>query len=204
MMLGGRVALTARQCCVPKALASTHHSTLTRTMADNVSLSRVNGAVCTFDPNTAPMAHYLHSIVNAEQHPALAWIRSETTRRFPRWAIMTSSIDTARLLATLVCTTGARRVIEIGTFTGYSSLAMAWAMPKQDAKVVCLDNSEEFTDVAREAWKRAGVESIMELRLDNATESLKRLVADPQWLGQVDMVLSTPTRRFSGTTLSRR
>lgn len=151
--------------------------------------SRVDGSVCTFDPNTSAVADYLHSIVNVEQHPTLSWIRSETSRRFPRWAMMTSSIDTARLLSTLVCTTGARRVVEIGTFTGYSSLAMAWSMSKQDgSKVVCLDNSEEFTQVAREAWKRAEVDSIIELRLGDAADSLKRLVDDPQWLGKVDMV----------------
>jgi len=66
---------------------------------------------------------------------------------------------------------GARRCIEVGVFTGYSSLAVALALPT-DGHILACDVSEEFTAVARRYWKEAGVESKIELRLAPALETL--------------------------------
>jgi predicted O-methyltransferase YrrM len=88
-------------------------------------------------------------------------------------------------MALLVRLTGARRILEIGTFTGYSSTAMALALP-EDGRVTCLDVSREWTDRARRAWKDAGVSDRVELRLGPAVESLASLDADAYDLAFID------------------
>ena len=70
---------------------------------------------------------------------------------------------------------GAKRALEIGTFTGYSSLCIAGALPA-DGKLICCDVSEEYTKVARGYWRRAGLESKIELRLGPAVATLDALV----------------------------
>ena len=80
------------------------------------------------------------------------------------------------LLSMLVELIGAKRAIEIGTFTGYSSLVVALAMPP-DGTIVCCDVSEEWTSVARRYWAEAGVADRVELRLAPALETLDALLA---------------------------
>ena len=81
------------------------------------------------------------------------------------------------LLALLVELTGAKRCLEIGTFTGYSSLIVALAMPP-DGTIVCCDVSEEWTAVARRYWAEAGIADRVDLRLAPALETLDQLLAD--------------------------
>ena len=73
---------------------------------------------------------------------------------------------------------GARRAIEIGTFTGYSALCVARGLPEHGS-LLCLDTSEEWTAVARRYWARAGLADRIELRLGDAHESLRALPAEP-------------------------
>ncbi len=80
-------------------------------------------------------------------------------------------------LAMLVGLTGARRCIEVGTFTGYSSLAVALALP-DDGSLVCCDVSEEWTSIARRSWSDAGVADRIDLRIAPASETLDALIAD--------------------------
>jgi predicted O-methyltransferase YrrM len=75
----------------------------------------------------------------------------------------------------LVRVMGARRCLEIGTFTGYSALAAALALPK-DGRIVCCDTSEEWTTIARRYWKRAGVAGKIDLRIAPALETLDALL----------------------------
>jgi len=83
--------------------------------------------------------------------------------------------DQGALLALLAKLVGARRAIEIGTFTGYSALAVASALPA-DGKLICCDVSDEWTSVARRYWSEAGVAERIELRLAPATETLADLL----------------------------
>ncbi len=85
--------------------------------------------------------------------------------------------DQGSLMALLVRLTGARRAIEIGTFTGYSSLAIARALPA-DGSLLCCDVSEEWTSIARRYWARAGVDHKIELRIGPALDTLAALPAD--------------------------
>jgi caffeoyl-CoA O-methyltransferase len=82
--------------------------------------------------------------------------------------------DQAALLQVLVRILRAKRCLEIGTFTGYSALAVALALPR-DGKIICCDVSEEWTAIGRRYWKKAGVDRKIELRLGPALETLKGL-----------------------------
>ena len=112
--------------------------------------------------------------VGAREHEVLASLREETAV-MPE-AGMQIAVEQGAFLALLVKLVNARRVLEIGTFTGYSSTAMALALPP-DGRIVCCDVSEEFTNVARRAWAAAGVEDRVDLRLAPALETLEALLA---------------------------
>lgn len=90
------------------------------------------------------------------------------------------------LLAMLVQMLGAKRCLEVGTFTGYSSLWVASVLPA-DGKLICCDVSEEFTALARKYWAKAGVASKIDLRLAPALETLNQLLAQGS-AGQFDYV----------------
>jgi predicted O-methyltransferase YrrM len=82
--------------------------------------------------------------------------------------------DQGQFMALLVQAIGARNCLEIGTYTGYSALAVALALP-EDGRIVCCDISEEWTAIARRFWKKAGMEHKIELRLAPALQTLKNL-----------------------------
>ena len=100
--------------------------------------------------------------VGIREHPVLTRLREENLRE--RGGSMQVAPEEGALLALLVRLIGARRVLEVGTFTGYSSTAMALALPPA-GRIVCCDVSREWTDVARAAWADAGVADRVELRL---------------------------------------
>lgn len=95
------------------------------------------------------------------------------TRRVPMSGMQIGA-DQAALMQLLVRAIGARRCIEIGTYTGYSALAVALALPR-GGRIVCCDTSEEWTAIGRPYWKKAGVEKKIDLRIGPALETLKSL-----------------------------
>jgi predicted O-methyltransferase YrrM len=113
--------------------------------------------------------------VGVREPEVLAQLRAETAS-LPQ-AGMQIAPEEGALLAMLVRLTGATRCLEIGTFTGYSSTAMALALPPE-GRMVCCDVSREWTDIARRAWASAGVDDRIELRLGPATETLETLLAE--------------------------
>jgi predicted O-methyltransferase YrrM len=84
--------------------------------------------------------------------------------------------EQGQLLQLLIRMTGARRVIEVGVFTGYSSLAMALALPP-DGRITACDISDEYTRTARRYWAEAGVTGKIDLRIAPAKETLDGLIA---------------------------
>jgi predicted O-methyltransferase YrrM len=104
----------------------------------------------------------------------LARLRAETAPMSN--AGMQIAPEQGAVLALLVEIIGARRCLEIGTFTGYSSLAVALAMPA-GGTLVCCDVSEAYTSVARRYWAEAGVADRVDLRLGPATSTLDALLA---------------------------
>jgi predicted O-methyltransferase YrrM len=121
--------------------------------------------------------------VGVREHPVLARLREETAELPER--NMQIAPEQGAFMALLVRLIGARRILEIGTFTGYSSTAMALAMPP-DGHVTCLDVSREWTDVARRAWADAGVADRVDLRIGPAVDSLAELPDDAYDLAFID------------------
>jgi predicted O-methyltransferase YrrM len=89
---------------------------------------------------------------------------------------MQVTAEQAATLQLLVKLTGAKKCLEIGTFTGTSALALALALP-DDGRIVALDVSKEFTDIGRPFWKEAGVEGKIDLRIGPASHSLDDMIA---------------------------
>jgi caffeoyl-CoA O-methyltransferase len=121
---------------------------------------------------TTPLYEYLCA-VSLREPKLLARLRQETLR--DSGATMQISPEQGQFMGLLVELTGARNIIEIGTYTGYSSLCMALAMP-EDGRLVCCDISEEWTRIARRYWTEAGVEDKIRLHLAPALETLRRLL----------------------------
>jgi caffeoyl-CoA O-methyltransferase len=111
--------------------------------------------------------------VGVREPAFLARLREET-QKLPE-AIMQIAPEQGALMALLVRMLGARRALEVGTFTGYSSTCVALALP-DDGQIVCCDVSREWTDVARRTWQEAGVAHKVDLRLAPATETLSAMI----------------------------
>jgi predicted O-methyltransferase YrrM len=109
------------------------------------------------------------------EHPVLAELHTETSR-MPGAGMQIGS-DQGQFMGLLARAIGAKRYLEIGVFTGYSSLAMALALPA-DGRVVACDVSEEYTSVAKRYWQKAGVEKKIDLRLGPAVATLDKMIAD--------------------------
>ena len=113
-----------------------------------------------------------HSV---REHPVLSQLRAETAK-LPH-AGMQIGADQGQFMALLAKLIGARRCIEVGVFTGYSSLAVALALP-DDGRIIACDVSEEWTAIARRHWEKAGVAKKIDLRLGRATATLDQLLAE--------------------------
>ncbi len=111
----------------------------------------------------------------AREHPVLRRLR-EATRAETDSAGMQISPDQGALMAMLVRLMGARRTIEAGTFTGYSALAVALALP-DDGRVIACDVSAEWTAIGKRFWAEAGVAHKIDLRLAPAIETMDALLA---------------------------
>lgn len=110
------------------------------------------------------------------REPAILARLREETATHPR-AQMQIAPEQGAILGLLVELIGARRCLEIGTFTGYSSLAVALAMP-DDGQIVCCDVSDQYTSTARRYWAEAGVADRVDLRLGPAVDTLDALLAE--------------------------
>lgn len=115
--------------------------------------------------------------ISLRETDILRRLRAETAT-LPK-AGMQISPEQGQFLALLIRLAGARRVLEIGTFTGYSALVMAESLPP-DGHLVACDVSREWTDVGRRYWQEAGVSDRIELRLAPALETLAALRAEGQ------------------------
>lgn len=115
--------------------------------------------------------------VSLREPDILRQLREETSHRSN--ANMQIAPEQGQFMALLVQLLGATKTLEVGVFTGYSSLCVALVLPPQ-GKVVACDVSEEFTSVARRYWKAAGVVDKIDLRLAPALETLDELLAAGQ------------------------
>ena len=108
----------------------------------------------------------------------LGELRRETEHRIGRLAGMMISEEQGLLLRILVAAIGARRVVEVGTFTGYSAACMAAALPA-DGRLVCCDVSQEWTSIGVPYWRRGGLSDRIDLRIAPALDTLRELPSQP-------------------------
>ena len=114
---------------------------------------------------------------SSREPPVLARLREATAPR-PE-AEMQISPEQGQFMALLARLVGARRCIEVGTYTGYSALAVALALPA-DGQLIACDVSDEFTRIGKPFWREAGVEARIDLRLQPALKTLDELLAQGQ------------------------
>ena len=112
--------------------------------------------------------------------PVLAGLADETLQRYPDSAEMQIGPEQGTFMTLLTQVSGARRAIEVGTFTGYSSICLARGLT-DDGGLICCDVSEEWTALARQYWQKAGVADRIELRLGPGLETLRALPEGAQF-----------------------
>lgn len=125
---------------------------------------------------TEPLYDYLLSI-NRPIPDIFARLRSETLKLAN--AGMQISVEQGHFMELLIQLTGAKKVLEVGVFTGYSALTVASALPT-DGKLIACDVSEEWTSIGRKYWEEAGVAHKIDLRIAPALQTLDALIADGQ------------------------
>lgn len=113
--------------------------------------------------------------VSVDETELLRELREETAG--DKFSIMQISPEQGQFMALLVKLTGAKRVLEIGTFTGYSSICIAKALP-DDGELICCDDSDKWTTMARKYWKKAGLQDKIKLHLQAASITLQELLDD--------------------------
>ncbi len=115
--------------------------------------------------------------VSSREPKVLGRLREETAR-LPNGGMQISQ-EQGQFMRLLIGLIGAKKTLEVGVFTGYSSLSVALALP-DGGRIIACDVSEEFTSVARRYWQDAGVDGKIDLRLGPAVETLDALLADGQ------------------------
>lgn len=121
---------------------------------------------------------YDYLLSNSVREPDILWKLRQETANHPR-AGMQISPEQGQFMRLLIQLIGAKKTLEVGVFTGYSSLSVALALPP-DGKIIAADVSEEFTAIARRYWQQAGVADKIDLRLAPGLETLDALLADGQ------------------------
>ncbi len=124
-----------------------------------------------------PLLEYIQK-VGVRESDILKQLRRETNEKTERLSVMQISPEQGQLMAFLVALTGARRILEVGTFTGYSALVCAMALPQDSGTVVTCDISTEWTDIARPFWDKAGIAHKIDLRIAPAIQTLESFLIE--------------------------
>jgi maleylacetoacetate isomerase len=143
----------------------------------NVESGTSRAAALSYKEPSGSLSHYLGEVIN-KPLPQLQYARSEAFQRFGPVATKVSALEVCFFLRWIAQATGARKAIEIGVFTGSSSLAILDGMGP-DGHLDAFDISPEYTDVAVEAWRRAGFEGRVTLHLVDAVQGLQAMNSQP-------------------------
>jgi predicted O-methyltransferase YrrM len=131
-------------------------------------------------PRSDHLSHELNDYILAHSTPAdalLADLAEVTAARFPDFTSLQIGPEQGRFMTMLTRLAGARSAVEVGTFTGYSSICLARGLA-DGGRLLCCDVSEEWTSLARQYWHKAGVADRVELRLGPGLDTLRALPAD--------------------------
>jgi caffeoyl-CoA O-methyltransferase len=104
-------------------------------------------------------------------------LRKETAQRFPDWTVLQIGPEQGTFMTLLSQVIAPRRAVEVGTFTGYSSICLARGLAP-GGSLLCCDVNADWTSLAREYWEKAGLADRIELRLGPGAETLRSLPAD--------------------------
>ena len=118
---------------------------------------------------------YSYLLQSGIQESSIAYELRVKTQESTPWHMMQISPEQGAFMTLLVRLIGAKKTIEVGTFTGYSALVVAEALP-EDGRIIACDVSEEWTSIARDFWERAGLRNKIDLRLRPATETLDEII----------------------------
>jgi caffeoyl-CoA O-methyltransferase len=113
--------------------------------------------------------------VSVREPEVLTELRAETAKLAESG--MQIGPEQGQFMSLLVKLIGAKRTLEVGTFTGYSALTVALALP-EDGQIIACDVSDEWTSIGRRYWQRAGIAHKIDLRIGPGNETLTKLVAD--------------------------
>ena len=139
---------------------------------------------------TEAASNYLFNVTVKE--PVILRELREETQKLPG-ANMQIAPEQGQFMRLLVELLGAKRCIEVGVYTGYSSISVALGLPAEGLLIAC-DVNPETTNIAKRYWERLGISHKMQLELRPASETLTRLIKSKQE-GSFDLCLSTPTRK---------
>jgi caffeoyl-CoA O-methyltransferase len=133
-------------------------------------------------PKSAWLSEELHAyiVAHGESPDPVQRELIEETEKLGGISLMQIAPEQGAFMSLLVGALGAKRVIEVGTFTGYSALAIAKALPA-DGTLLCCDVSDEWTSIAKPYWEEAGVADRIDLRIAPAIETLRALPEDESW-----------------------
>ncbi|HUN56578.1 MAG TPA: class I SAM-dependent methyltransferase [Candidatus Binataceae bacterium] len=120
---------------------------------------------------------YEYVVAHGKNSDSLLRELAEETSKFGRISAMQITAEQGNFMQLLTAAIGARSAVEVGTFTGYSSICVARALPS-DGRLLCCDVSDEWTAVARRYWERAGVAGKITLKLAPALDTLRTLPDD--------------------------
>ena len=140
------------------------------------------------DPKSFHLGPEIHAYLVAHGTPPDPVLRdlAEETARLGSISMMQIAPEQGAFMTLLARAIGAKRAVEVGTFTGTSALCIARGLP-DDGQLLACDVSEEWTAIARRYWERAGVAKKIELRLGPALETLRALPVEPRFdMGFID------------------
>jgi len=132
---------------------------------------------------------------SAQPDEVLRDLAAETASRFGEASGMQIGAEQGAFMTMLARMMGAQRAVEVGTFTGYSAICITRGLTA-NGTLLCCDVSEEWTSLARDYWKRAGLADRIELRLAPAAQTLRALPAGTTF----DLAFIEPTRQATSST----
>ena len=135
------------------------------------------GRVATGTEHVSPEVYEYVRSHSSPPDPVLDELRAETSRRFPDWAHLQIGPEQGTFMTLLSQLIAPRRVVEVGTFTGYSAICLARGLAP-GGSLLCCDVNADWTALAREYWQKAGLDGQIELRLGPAADTLRSLPAD--------------------------
>ncbi len=126
--------------------------------------------------NLTPKVYEYYQVHAVREPKILSELREYTAKEFSSKAIMQISPEQGQFMALMVKIMNAKKILEIGTFTGYSALWMALSLPA-DGKIVTCDVNADVTEVAKKFWQQAGMLEKIESKLGEASATLQQLIS---------------------------